>query len=211
MDDRVRRSEFRQGSPRRFVNTGGTVPPWGEHSADWGCRVRDKQMMVQTSDYRLPGLPSFFWRVGPSTSPDEKQIWRSDYTHYITSFYTWYFSILGFLHPQGLPGSLQRSGMQACMLGRVQLFVAPWTVAHQAPLFMGFSRQEFGSGLPLPTPGDLPNPGIEPASLATPALAGGFFNQLRLLGSLQRRGGWRYSQGHRAQWLAYIKFLVPDY
>ena len=65
--------------------------------------------------------------------------------------------------------------MQACMLGCVQLFVAPWTVAYQAPLFMGFSRQEYGSGLPFPTPGDLPNPGIEPASLATPALAGGFF------------------------------------
>ena len=49
-----------------------------------------------------------------------------------------------------------------------------WTVARQAPLFMGFSRQEFWSWLPCPPPGDLPNPGIEPESLLSPALAGGF-------------------------------------
>ena len=47
----------------------------------------------------------------------------------------------------------------------------PWTAAHEAPLSMGFSRQEYWSGLPLPFPGDLPYPGVEPAS---PALAGGF-------------------------------------
>ena len=44
------------------------------------------------------------------------------------------------------------------------LFVTPWTVAHQAPLSMGFSRQEYWSGLPFPSPGDLPDPGIEPRS-----------------------------------------------
>ena len=57
----------------------------------------------------------------------------------------------------------------------VQLFMTPWTVAHQAPLSVGFSRQEYWSGLPFPTPGDLPDPGIESASLVSPALAGGFF------------------------------------
>ena len=46
-------------------------------------------------------------------------------------------------------------------LSRVQLFVTWWTVAHQAPLSMGFSRQEYWSGLPCPPPGDLPNPGIK--------------------------------------------------
>ena len=51
----------------------------------------------------------------------------------------------------------------------------PWTVACQAPLSMGFSRQEYWSGLPCPSPRDLPNPGIEPASLGSPALAGEFF------------------------------------
>ena len=49
------------------------------------------------------------------------------------------------------------------------------TVAHQAPLSMGFSRQEYWSGLLCPPPGDLPNPGIEPVSLMSPALAGRFF------------------------------------
>ena len=57
----------------------------------------------------------------------------------------------------------------------VQLFVTPWTVAHQAPLSIGFSRQEYQSGLPFPPPGDLPNPGIKPRSLISPALVGGFF------------------------------------
>ena len=47
-------------------------------------------------------------------------------------------------------------------LSRVRLFVTPWTVAYQAPPSMGFSRQEYWSGLPFPSPGDLPNPGIEP-------------------------------------------------
>ena len=49
-------------------------------------------------------------------------------------------------------------------LSRVQLFATPWTVAHQAPPSMGFSRQEYWSGLPFPSPGDLPDPGIKPRS-----------------------------------------------
>ena len=53
--------------------------------------------------------------------------------------------------------------------------VTLWTVVGQAPLFMGFSRQKYWSGLPFPLPGDLPDPGIEPASPAPPALAGRFF------------------------------------
>ena len=56
------------------------------------------------------------------------------------------------------------------MLSHVRLFVTPWTAARQASLFMAFSRQEYWSGLPFPSPRDLPNPGIKPAS---PALAGG--------------------------------------
>ena len=53
--------------------------------------------------------------------------------------------------------------------------VTPWTGAHQAPLSTGFSRQEYWSGLPCPSAGDLPNPGIGPESLMSPALPGGFF------------------------------------
>ena len=50
------------------------------------------------------------------------------------------------------------------LLSRVQLFATPWTVAYQAPQSMEFSRQEYWSGLPLPSPGDLPDPGIVPRS-----------------------------------------------
>ena len=57
----------------------------------------------------------------------------------------------------------------------VQLFAALWTVAHQAPLSLGFSRQEYWGGWPCPPLRDLPDPGVEPASLRSPSLAGGFF------------------------------------
>ena len=60
-------------------------------------------------------------------------------------------------------------------LSHVQLFETPWTVAHQAPLSMGFPRQEYWSGLPLPSPGDLPDPGTKAMFPVSPALAGGFF------------------------------------
>ena len=55
------------------------------------------------------------------------------------------------------------------LLSRVRLFETPWTVTYQAPPSMGFSRQEYWSGLPLPSPGDLPDPRIEPGSPALQA------------------------------------------
>ena len=58
------------------------------------------------------------------------------------------------------------------LLSHVWLFVTTWIMAHQAPLFMEFSRQEYWSALPFPTLADLPDPGIKPGSLA---LVGGFF------------------------------------
>ena len=61
------------------------------------------------------------------------------------------------------------------MLIRVQFIATPWTVAHQAPLSMGFPRQKYCSELPFPAAGDLPDPGIEPKFLASPALGDGFF------------------------------------
>ena len=64
---------------------------------------------------------------------------------------------------------------QPCVLScfrLVRLFATLWTIAHQAPLSVGFSRQEYWSGLLCPNPGDLPDPGIEPKSLMSPALAG---------------------------------------
>ena len=63
------------------------------------------------------------------------------------------------------------------MLSCVQLFAALWTIACQAPLSLEFSKQEYWSDLPLPTPGDLPDPGIKPVSLASLALVDRFFTQ----------------------------------
>ena len=63
--------------------------------------------------------------------------------------------------------------MHAQLLSRVQLFATPQTVARQAPLSMGFSKQEHWSRLPSPPTGDLPDPGIEPASLMSPAWQAG--------------------------------------
>ena len=66
----------------------------------------------------------------------------------------------------------------ACLLSRfhpIRLFATPWTIVHQAPLSMGFSRQEYWCGLPCLLPGDLPDPGIKPACLLPPEFAGGFF------------------------------------
>ena len=68
--------------------------------------------------------------------------------------------------------------MRAYRLSRfspVGLFVIPWTVARQVPLSMEFSRLEYCSGSPVPSPWDLPNSGMEPASFMSPELAGGFF------------------------------------
>ena len=73
---------------------------------------------------------------------------------------------------------MQKYCNHACMLrcfSHIRLCATPWTVAHQAPLSMGFSRQEYWSGLSRPLPGDLSNPGIEPASPGSPASAGRVF------------------------------------
>ena len=64
--------------------------------------------------------------------------------------------------------------MHACSV-MSNSFATPWAVAHQAPLFMEFSRQEYWSGLPFPPSGDLANPGVKAASFASPSLPGRFF------------------------------------
>ena len=88
----------------------------------------------------------------------------------------------------------------SCMLNHVPLFTTLWTLAHQAPLSMGFSRQEYWSGLPFSPPGDIPNPGIKPMSPEASALADVFFTteppgkpflylrilQIRLISSLEK-------------------------
>jgi len=86
----------------------------------------------------------------------------------------------------GLGLNLYQGGQEAgtfikvYMLSHVRLFVIPWMAARQAPLSMEFPRQEYWSGLPCPPPGDLPNPGIKPASLESTALAGRFLTTVPL-------------------------------
>ena len=70
------------------------------------------------------------------------------------------------------PLMIVRDGDGALVAKSCLTLSTPWIVAHQAPLSLGFPRQEYWSGVPLPPPGDLPDPGVEPRS---PALAGGFF------------------------------------
>ena len=85
-------------------------------------------------------------------------------------------AVFTFICPTSFSSLALTSG--ECVLSpfsHVQLIVTLWTAAHQALLSMGFSRQEYWSGLPCSPLGDLPNPGIEPASPMSPALAGGFF------------------------------------
>ena len=82
------------------------------------------------------------------------------------------------MHPPVLGQIINGSGRRDCILGigiNASSFATLWTVAHQAPLSMGFPRQEYWSGLPFPPPGDLSEPGMESASLVLPAPAGGFF------------------------------------
>ena len=72
----------------------------------------------------------------------------------------------------------QKAGTMGCApgcLSHVRIFATLWAVALQAPLSMGFSMQEYWGGLPCPPPEDLPDPGVEPMSLTSPALAHGFF------------------------------------
>ena len=65
--------------------------------------------------------------------------------------------------------------MDVCVLRPVQVFVTPWTVAHQAPLFMEFTSKEYWSGLPFPSPREFPDPGIAPTPFASSALVATLF------------------------------------
>ena len=81
-------------------------------------------------------------------------------------------------------------GEEVCVLShssRVPLFATPWTIAHQASLSIGFSRQECWSRLPCPPPGDLPDPGTEPTTLKSPALAGKLFTTSTTWEALEER------------------------
>ena len=121
-----------------------------------------------------------------------------------------YLKIIDPYPPKKLSGNLSISSRRmywghiedlcwVCLLSHfscVQLFVILQTVAVQAPLSMGFSRQEYWSGLPCPPPGDLPNPGIEPASLTALVLADRFFTTSATWKGqyFHKRGKWEISK-----------------
>ena len=91
------------------------------------------------------------------------------------------------------------------MLSRVQLLETLWTVARQASLSMGFSRQEYWSRLPCPTPGDLSDPGIKPVSLVSHALAGWFFTTLPPVSCLYVHGTkWKPWESRKPQHMALL-------
>ena len=92
--------------------------------------------------------------------------------HYVSALLK--SSVLGFVTFHDIPKCVCMC-VCAQLLSHVQLSTILWTVAHQAPLSMEFYRQESWSGFPSPPPGDLPNTGIKPVSLTSPALAGRFF------------------------------------
>ena len=102
------------------------------------------------------------------------------------------------------------------MLSPVQLFLTPWAAARQAPLSMEFPRQEYWSGLPFPPPGDLPNPGIKPISLAAPTFAGGFFPIVPPGKSLEMNSGYFWvllvftSSDYLEFYLGILKLLSDD-
>ena len=102
-----------------------------------------------------------------------KVIWWRHYFHHVTSHlgntqrFIWFFNEV--CTPQVWCRMCMCSAVQSC-----PTLCAPWTIAHQVPLSMALSKQEYWHGLPFLSPGDLPDPGIEPASLVSPALAGRF-------------------------------------
>ena len=93
---------------------------------------------------------------------------------YPSLWYIYYLTDINYVTHKFSPHRLWYS-LSVCVLICVLLFAIPWTVARHTPLSMEFSRQEYWSRLPFPIAGDLPNPGIEPTSLASPAWAGRFF------------------------------------
>ena len=79
-----------------------------------------------------------------------------------------------------------------CALSHIRLSAATWTVAHQAPLSMGLSRQGYWSGLPCPSPRDLPEPGVEPPCLSSLALSGRFFTTSATSVEFSMNSIWNY-------------------
>ena len=147
-----------------------TLPPCKEpaHSPSASEQTREGVVLAPSCGSRGPNkaLPEFllwplvnFYWLGKARNPG------------------WYH-YCGLEHPLQTHLRPLSAWLFLCMLSHsswVRLFVTTWTIAHQTPLSIGFSRQEYWSGLSCPPPGDRPNPGTKPVSLTSPALAGEFF------------------------------------
>ena len=135
--------------------------------------------MISLLDQKYPHSP-FFIAVLLVEHSAGVFFWKCVYfTHrYVVLFvhlFVFFFFFFFFCLTQ-IPGRLESQKRNHCELFcHVWLFVTPWTVAHQAPLSMGFPRQEYWNGVSFPPPGDLPHPGNELESPLSPELAGGFF------------------------------------
>ena len=131
---------FRPGEPHGQRSLAGCSP--------WGRRVITTEH-AHTEHKDVKGLP-FFPVPHPAlgTNKTRKHVYKLTFSEVLTLAKVWD----------------EKWKMKVKSLSRVRLFATPWTVAYQAPPSMGFSRQECWSGLPFPSPGDLPNPGIEPGS-----------------------------------------------
>ena len=136
--------------------------------APCGCEIHIKVLSLTCKiPHNVFDTPSIF----PTVLHESHWPWKTGILYYSSK-------CLPTIHRSFFATRIQSSSSGVCVLRRfsfVWLFVIPWTVASQAPLSMGFSRQEYWNGLPCPPPGDLPDPGIEPGSLTSPALAGKFF------------------------------------
>ena len=102
--------------------------------------------------------------------------------------------------------------LQVCMLSlfsHVQMLATLWTVAHQAPLSMGFSRQEYWNRLSRRPPGDLPDPGIEPTSFTPPASAAGFFTTSATCGPLTILPQQVDPMTSKRFWNCFLKYCTP--
>ena len=136
-----------------------------------GCRRKNGSQLCSTWAHFTLAMWQIFWS-GVRTASFSlllhnlliMQLWTN---HSTTSLIKWKWCLCIPYHRTDV-----RISVPTCVLSHFShfwLFVTPWIVAHQAPLSMGFSRQEYWRGLPLPSPGDLLHPGIEPASLALQA------------------------------------------
>ena len=159
---------------------------WEEERAELGSQVGLLKMQMEAKNGHLLHYSSAQWQtsgrtLGPPLCVKRQVVQGSNNIHRLEIIYT---------------GSAVMVRSRSVLSNSV----TPWTIARWAPLCMEFSRQEYWSGLPFPTPGDLPNPEIEPMSVVSPVLAGRFFTMSHLEAYTQTQSQWQANGG--ANWTA---------